>query len=276
MRPALLLLIPAALSAQTAEQIMARVAENQTRAEDARASFVYHENLLVRLKRSNGQLAREEIRDYTVAPTPTGVKREMVHFAGKYGLHGKEYIFTTPGFEYKGVDVDADIARSLADDFGRSTRRSKDGIAHGLFPLSSKGQEGYAFHLEGRQRYNDKDVFRVTFKPDEKDHRRIWSGEALIDASEYEPVLVTTHMTRGLPTAVKIVVGTDVSQMGFKVTYRKFGDGLWFPVSYGGELRVRALFLYARRISIGAINSDFRRTDVQTQIEFGEELPEPR
>jgi hypothetical protein len=276
MRLALVLLIPAFLTAQTAEEIMARVAENQTRAEAARASFVYHENLLVRLKRSDGKLAREEIRDYTVTPTPTGVQREMVHFAGKYGLRGKEYDFTTPGYEYKSMDLDAGIAKGLADDFGRSSRQSKDGIAHDLFPLTAKGQRGYTFRLEGRQRYNDKDVFRVTFKPTAGDGRRIWSGEALIDASEYQPVLVTNHMTRGIPLAIKVVAGTDLSQMGFKVTYRKFAEGLWFPIGYGGELRVRCLFLYARRISIGAINSDFRRTDVKTQIAFQEEVPEPR
>ncbi|MCU1262654.1 MAG: hypothetical protein JWO80_5539 [Bryobacterales bacterium] len=267
MKLAVLLLIPAVMAAQTAEEIMARVAENQSRAEDARASFVYHENLLVRMKRANGKLAREEIRDYTVTPTPTGVKREMVHFAGKYGLHGKEYDFATPGYEYKGMDIDAGVAKDLADHFGRS-RQSKDGIGRDLFPLTQRGQEGYAFHLESRQKYKDRDVFRITFKPAEKDGRRIWAGEALIDAAEYQPVLVTTHFARGIPAAVKIIAGTNISQMGFKISYQKLDDRLWFPASYSGELRVRFLFVYARSISIGAINSDFKKTDVRTEIAF--------
>ena len=34
------------------------------------------------------------------------------------------------------------------------------------------------------------------------------------------------------------------------MTYEKFDDGLWFPVSYGGEFHVRAVFFYARNMSI--------------------------
>ena len=53
----------------TAEDIMCRVAENQDRAEKAREAYVYDMNLFVRLKRANGKLAREESRDYVVAPS---------------------------------------------------------------------------------------------------------------------------------------------------------------------------------------------------------------
>ena len=51
MKPVLLLvaLLPALLRAQTADAIMSRVAENQTRAEVARAGFVYRQDVLVRL-----------------------------------------------------------------------------------------------------------------------------------------------------------------------------------------------------------------------------------
>lgn len=261
MRIALLLLIPVGVAAQTADEIMARVAENQTRAEAARTSYVYHENLLVRLKRSNGKLAREENRDYTVTPTESGVKREMVHFAGKYGVDGKEFPFTEPVYRYKGTDIDADVAKGLADHFGKGAGQGKDGLVGDMFPLTEKGQRGYAFHLEGRERINDVDVFRVTFKQASKEEGRVWAGEALIDAAEYEPVLVTMHVAKSMPMAAKILAGTDFGQVGFKVTYRKFAEGLWFPASYGGELRVRAAFVYGRRISIGAINSDFKHTD---------------
>jgi hypothetical protein len=41
-------LLPALVRAQSADEIMARVAENQTRAETARASFVYRQDVLVR------------------------------------------------------------------------------------------------------------------------------------------------------------------------------------------------------------------------------------
>ena len=172
-----------------------------------------------------------------------------------------------PGYGYKGRDIDAGVANDLADDFGKNNR-SKDGIGHDLFPLTVRGQEGYSFHLAARETYKDREVYRVDFGPAEKDGRRIWAGEALIDAEEYQPVLVTTHMAAHIPMAVRIVFGTNVRQVGFKVTYRKFEEGLWFPVTFGGELQIRALFLYARTISIGAVNSDFRKTEVKSTIGF--------
>lgn len=83
-------------------------------------------------------------------------------------------------------------------------------------------------------------------------------------------MLVTTHLACKIPVQVKTLLGTDIKQVGAKVTYRKFEDGLWFPISYGGELRVRAAFVYARSISLGVVNSGFQRADVQTTVTFGD------
>ena len=66
------------------------------------------------------------------------------------------------------------------------------------------------------------------------------------------------------------MLGISVSQMGAKVNYERFAGDAWFPVSSGGELKVRALFLYARTIAFSAKNSGFRRTDVKTAIDYGE------
>lgn len=272
MKLAILLASAVSLAAQTADEIMARVAENQARAEDARKAFVYHQNLLVRLKRANGKLAREEVRDYTVTPAASGVEREMVKFAGKYGDHGKEFAFSEPGQEHKSMDIDAGLVKSIANHFG-GDHESKDGINHELFPLSARHQKVHRFHMEGREQYKGREVFRVTFEPvraafDDENGGDLWAGEALIDAEEYQPVLVTTHMAKGIPLAVKMLLGTNVTQMGFKVTYQKCDEGLWFPVTFGGELKVRAVFLYARTISIGLINSDFRHAEVDSKIAF--------
>src|SRR5271154_273733 len=94
--PAVFLPLPGVAWAQTADEIMAKVAENQTRAEEARAGFVYRQDVLVRMKRSDGKLAREEDREYTVTPEAHGIKREMVHFAGKYGVNGQEVAYSEP------------------------------------------------------------------------------------------------------------------------------------------------------------------------------------
>jgi len=49
--PLLLLLAAAEPETETADAIMARVAENQNRAQETRATFVYHQNVMIRLHR---------------------------------------------------------------------------------------------------------------------------------------------------------------------------------------------------------------------------------
>ena len=46
------------------DEIMARVAANQDRAEQARAEYVYQQRIHVATLRTNGKLAREETADY--------------------------------------------------------------------------------------------------------------------------------------------------------------------------------------------------------------------
>jgi hypothetical protein len=267
-----LLLIPLLSPAQTADQIMAKVAENQARAEAARKGFVYQQNVLVRLQRADGKLAREELRDYTVTPEPSGVRREMVHFSGKYGVKGRVVAFSEPGEKYKDADVDASIASSLADDFGND-QKSRDGINQDLFPLTAEKQKGYAFTLAGEENYHDRRVFRITFEPRPKgaaaeDEGTPWAGEVLVDKADLTPALITTHLAHGVPLLVKTLLGTNLQQTGFKVAYSRFDDGLWFPVDYSGELKIRVLFLYARTISLGVINSGFQRADISSTISF--------
>jgi len=267
----LIALLPVFACAQTADEIMVKVAENQTRAEAARAGFVYRQNVLVRMKRANGKLAREEDREYSVTPEPDGVKREMTHFSGKYGVGGKEFPISDPGEKYKDNDVDADLAKSLADDFGND-EESRDGINQDLFPLTAQKQKGYVFKLAGQETWHDRAVYRITFEPrrnssDDQDGTH-WAGEALIDKADLTPVLITTHLAHGVPILVKTLLGTNIEQLGFKVTYGKFNDNLWFPVNYSGELKVRLLFLYARTISLGLVNSGFQKADVKSSIAF--------
>jgi len=266
---AIFLLISFIVSAQTAPEIMAKVAENQDRAEAARTSYVYQQKILVRMLRSNGKLAREENREYTVAPGPSGLSREMVHFSGKYGVDGKEFPITEPGQHYRDKDIDANVAKNLADSFG-GDEHTRDGVNEDLFPLTARKQTDYQFTLAGEENWRGRDVFRILFKParKSKEIEVIWAGEALIDKSDFSPVLITTHLAKGIPLPVKIFLGTDIRQIGFKLTYEKVGEGVWFPVNYSGEFRLRVLFGYARTISTGMVNSAFRKADVQSSVEF--------
>ena len=68
------LLLIAAIAAGAAAQapdvaaIMARVGENQERASELRKEFTFHQKQLLRMNRGNGKIAREEKREYDVAP----------------------------------------------------------------------------------------------------------------------------------------------------------------------------------------------------------------
>jgi hypothetical protein len=268
----LFLFIPVLASAQTAQEIMARVAANQDRAEVARAGIVYRQNVLVRMQRTDGKLAREEDREYSVTPEPDGVRRELVHFSGKYGLNGKEIAFLEPGEHYRDKDIDANVVKDLADGFGND-EKSRDGINQDLFPLTARKQKGYLFSLAGVETYRGREVFRIAFEPRPKsdatdEDGMHWAGEALIDKVDLAPVLVTKHLAHGVPVLVKTLLGTNLQQIGFKVVYGKFDDDLWFPVNYSGELKIRILFVYARTISLGLSNSDFKKADVRSTIIF--------
>ncbi len=276
---------------------MAKVAENQDRAEAARSRYVYRQKVLVRMLRTNGKLSREEDREYTVTPGPDGTEREMVHFAGKYVKDGKEFPYAEPGEKYQDKDIDASIVKDIADSFGND-EKSRDGVNEDLFPLAGKKQRAYKFKLAGTETWKGHDVFRITFEPLEKNDKRLrlkspgvkadldentgprepqdadddhvvvaWAGEALIDKKDLTPVLITTHLAKGVPLLVKTLLGTNIQQIGFKLSYEKFND-LWFPVSYSGEFKLRVLFLYGRTIAMSLANSGFQKTDVKSAITF--------
>ena len=89
-----------------------------------------------------------------------------------------------------------------------------------------------------------------------------------IDAVEFQPVSVHSKLALKIPRAVKILFGTDIKGLGFAVTYQKFEDGVWFPVSYGGEFEVRAVFFYKRTISVNMTNTKFHRTNVNSSVTY--------
>ncbi len=257
------------------EIIMAKVAMNQDRAQEMRKAFVYHQSLLIRFQRGNGKLAREEQREYTVTPSERGFKKDLVKFTGKYAKGGKLFEYNEPGFEYKGMDIDGDLANEFANDLAND-KESRDGIANDLFALTAEKQRKYTFRFEGKENYRGTEVYRITFRPkkaslfdcDDDEEAGCWAGEALIDTHEDQPVLVTSWLAKSVPMAVQVLLGTNIKHLGFKVAYQKFADGLWFPVTYGGEFYVRGVFFYKRTIAISVVNSGFQKSDVTSTVEF--------
>jgi hypothetical protein len=260
-------ILPALAEDPTVDQIMARVAENQARAQDMRRAYVYNQKILARFHRTNGKLAREEKSEYLVTPTPAGVEKKLTHFEGKVDRNGQFISYDYSGKEIKNLDIDGDLIRDMVNDM-TGDKDSKDGIGHDLFPLTAAEQAKYIFALQGTEVYRGRQIYRVSFRPKPHEDGADWKGEALIDAAEYQPVMVSSKLAAHIPMPVKVLLGTDIKGLGFTVDYEKFDDGLWFPVSYGGEFHVRAVFFYARNMSISLVNSGFTRAKVSSKIAY--------
>jgi len=265
----------AARAQEPVEQIMAKVAANQDRLQEMRSAFVYHQDLLIRFKRGNGRTAREELREYTVTPGANNSRKSLDWFTGRYEKDGKLTEYYDPGYNYKDVDIDGDLINDLADDLANE-KQSRDGIACELFPLTTPEQKKYSFTLQGAEEYRGKGVYRITFKPRKEewsgDDGTPWTGEILVDIQDYQPVFVSTHLAKGLPVVVKTLLGTNLKGLGFKLTYDKFDEGLWFPVTYGAEFELKAVFFYRRKISIALNNSGFKHAQVETKVSYDEPL----
>ena len=78
------------------------------------------------------------------------------------------------------------------------------------------------------------------------------------------------QLAHKIPLLVRTALGTNLHGLGFSVRYQKFDDGLWLPVSYGTEFRLRALFFYNRSIVVSLQNTGFQRANVSSRIEFAE------
>jgi hypothetical protein len=261
-----LLTLSAAAQAPDIREIMQRVADNQTKSEQARTQFVYLQKQTIRLGQTNGKLAREERREYRVMPAPNGVQRELVSLAGRYRDHGEEIVYDHPTENARGLrqGIDQGLVEGLGEGL-TGDPHSRDGLTRDLFPLTSEEQKKYRFRLAGRQVYRGRSVYRVAFEPNDQGE---WKGEALIDAAEFQPVSITTTLARRVPLVARTVFGTNVKGVGFAVSYQKFDGNVWFPVSYGGEFELQAVFFYKRVISVSMTNTDFRRADVTSDIQY--------
>jgi hypothetical protein len=259
-----MMLAASAVFAQTPsiDEIMARVAANQDKSVEARKQFVYRQEELVAIRFANGKTACQAKREYTITPNARGIQRQLVKAEGITGHcddDSRKSLTAKP---------EADATEGLTVSFGRSD----DGIPRDLFPLTAREQRHYEYRMEGTENYRGRPVYRVSFHPnhqhDADGDEGCWKGEALIDAAEFQPVMVVTDLAEKVPLAVRVLLGTNVKGVGFSVSYQRVADGVWFPASFGGEFKLNVLFFYRRSVSINVKNSDFKRTDVNSNVAF--------
>ena len=248
----------------TAGDIMARVALNQDKDLELRKSFVYQQHVVVSTRHFNGKLARREKADYLVAPGDKDTQRKLTAIAGEYNLKGHAIYFH--GEPVPAADsLDGDLVKSFRDDL--LDGKSRDGVGEGLFPLTSREQSKYRFELIGKKSVDGRDTYVIGFSPADP-HEFTWAGEAWIDCAEFQPARVFTKLSRKLPLAVRTLLGTDLPGLGFNVQYRRVEKDVWFPVSFGSEFRLRAVFFIKRDIAMSMEASGFQRAKVDSKIEY--------
>jgi hypothetical protein len=299
MRPALLActLVLTALPAPaqeplTADAIMSRVAANQDAAQSDRAHYVYIQHAHIASRKGN-TVRCEETTDTRITPAPTGSDQKLLTLDGRL-LHKHQYLHytqlggskdtqnpnrikSTVTTENDNLNVtlndeddmamDLDLVENMRNNLTNGD--SKDGISPNLFPLTSKEQADYTFHLLGRAPMNGHDCYHIDFSPKGPDDFN-WKGDAYIDATAYQPVLIRTALSRKLPLAVRMLLGTNVPGLGFTIVYApqppNQPDGVWFPTTFGTEFKIHVLFFLNRQITFSAENRDFEKTHVTSQI----------
>lgn len=267
-----------ASGALNAAYIMTRVAANQDRAEAERAHYVYLQHATMSSRKGHTVLC-EEITDYRITPSDSGVHDELLKLDGRLRLQGKYVAYHTlaPDTDASKVEnnhdsVEVTMGGENADrDMVEHMRanlmhdKSKDGLNSRLFPLTSKQQADYDFQLAGQERLNGHDVFHITFRPKDKSDFG-WKGEAYVDVKDFQPVMITTGMARKIPFAVRTFLGTNLPGLGFTVVYAPQADGVWFPVSLSTEFKIQVLYFFRRVIILNAQNREFEKTHVTSRM----------
>lgn len=243
---------------------MKNVAQNQDAGQKSRASFLYEENIRVDTRRTNGKLAREERATLLVTPTEKGVEKKRQSVTGRYWYKGKYLEFAGEPIPHAD-SLDGQLVSNFRDDLTNDA--TKDGLAKDLFPLTSDEQKDLKFELAGEETIAGRKAWRIRFTPADKDEIT-WAGEALVDEEEFQPVSVYTRLSRRIPFLVRTVLGTDLPGLGFSVRYTRIDKDIWFPVSFGTEFRLRAVFFINRDVTISMENKNFKRATAESQIHY--------
>jgi hypothetical protein len=271
----------------SADAIMAKVAANQDQSQADRAHYVYVQHAKMVSRRGKTVMC-DEITDYRVTPSAKDSHQQLLKLDGRLWSH-HQYKHYTALLEQKGdsgvevkkdgsggegdhdditVTIGGDSAdREIVENMRQNLMHddSKDGLTARLFPLTTEDQKDYAFQMIGRERMNGRDVFHIVFRPKDKNDYA-WKGDAYIDTTAFQPVLVSTGLSRRVPFAVRTFLGTNLPGIGFTVTYAPQPDGVWFPSTFSTEFKIEVLFFFRREIILDAQNREFEKTHGDVKI----------
>ena len=71
-----------------------------------------------------------------------------------------------------------------------------------------------------------------------------------------------------MPFVVRAMFGTNLRQTGFSLTYTRLAPGVWFPATYGTEMRLDVLFGYKRVIAMSMESSNFQKVTADSTTTF--------
>jgi len=285
----ILLLFTVSLSAQDAAAIMAGMAANIERASTERQRYLYQQSVRSRFLRTNGKVARQERRQYSVLPAAGKTQKELLKLEGEHHDGRNIVHYQEASYRAKKMDIDGELMENLTKDLV-DHKDSRDGIPEALFPLRTSTLANYKFTLVETKPYKGRLTHHISFGPKEKTdceksaskkddeddpscNGTPWKGEAWVDAAELQPVHIATELSFKMPFVVRTLFGSNIRQSGFAVTYQRIAENVWFPVSYGTEFRLDVLFGYKRVIALSMESSAFQRTSADSNIIF--EAPEP-
>jgi len=230
----------------SADAIMTRVAVNQDQSEALRKQLVCRQHIHIVTRKSGGKMMREETTEYDVVPTETGTQKQLKLLTGRYWDNGKYEDFKgepVPEADSWDADYIRDVRRCLAGEESRCK------LGPQLFPLTSEEQKNYDFRLMGQEILRGRDAYRVGFVPKNK-NAFAWTGEAFVDAADFQPVRVFTRLSRHVPFTERVMLGTNATGFGYDLEYGRQGDGAWFPISYGTEYELQLFFRIRRTVSV--------------------------
>ena len=247
----------------TAEAIMARVATNQDSSEKLRSQYIYHQHIQVISKKPSGKVLREETADYHVVPKPDHTERTLEQLTGRYWHKGKYESFS--GEPVPEADsTDGELVHDFRDDV--TDEKSKDGLAHDLFPLTTDEQKNYKFRLLDHEPFEGRPCLPHRLSLRRTTRTRIGPARPIsMPRSSSRFTFLRSSLSPCRLASGNLWGSTfPVSASRFTTGDRTMESG--FPPAWAANFAFRVFFFFNRTMTVSLENKAFEHTHVQTRI----------